>query len=854
MAAPPVHVVNRNFYMRKVEYAEKGTETQVVRERMAILTKLYEKKVFADEDTNVKDAVSAMDKVRKCARKDKMREDNHAVTGETFITASTEQWSFVLNYLDGDGRLQYVKRIAKDLFEKRDGKKIGNCDDEDVKVLINQYVSKRRNRGIIQKTYKSYVSKMRCMFRIFGRLHSWGDSEKFHQGAVETFMSGNPVTDGVKKSFLDKVEKDERNAKYSMPVSVPVAYYSMMQHFWEALRKFKLSNERGKTRDQHIENLCTLALLKSLIIHEGCRPSENFKNLRHNDCRLLLHEEIPWLVLVFIKPETLAHILQGDHIKHYIIEFWKAGKGRGAKGATQRPRIKSAVPCAYNTLDVMWMYVVSLKLMYMVDATLLNHKVFPKKCSNLFDIHASNQKDEDVKFTFYGIRYAAAEEDKALHINKKRTRYRMGHTDESDLYAMYGNNDKHRITDDCDFEFKLGTDDKDDDKSNIHNDLEMNCIPNALHNKSTWLKDTFGGNDDMITDFTRTTELVKGFLKDPTSAAAAAMLMDRLDRLDTSFESIPCGTHIQFADGMMSEALETKHTKTIAMMKQHMKPASKDKGKLMLRYYAQTIYNHWGNPYSRDTDYRKKVNEALAVVTKEDGEDEERELKIIEKTGGFDNDDDVERVVEPQTPKTPKKKKTAIATATASEVVEPVQPPKKKKKMTHVEKTLEEPAPAPVDEVNPPPLKEIDMEDGGDDDDMMNVHTFTFTFNVDDLKVGDVVVLMTQWTTTQQKFLMLIDKNLPPLWIVLVEKVERSGVIKGRWYFYKKDKKTKLIDDAGLLDAGHLLLAKEVEQVENIGVNLMHVFPAGTFLEFTAEVMESIKEKLRINSLSGHCL
>lgn len=769
-------------YYDGVKWTKRGENVEVIQQKFAICHKAIELELFTCDTPLLSQLKSAADL-------DHQRSERR----DQCIIAEPAVWKDVIAFVDDRSNLKFITDIQVQLGN---GKWLTNASERDVANVIEWYIGSRKN-GIVRKTFKAFCCRLRKVFRVFGREHALADGIDLSHGNI-TFSSGNPVTEAVVKRYEGEVMKNRGKSKYSLPVSLPLLYFTNVMQLEDAVDKYR-SFKRTSNDDKNIVNLCTLTLLKSFIMHEGARPSENLDNLKHKDLKLVLHDEVPWLTLVFLRHKTLAKLMESDRMHHYFVGFWKAGKG--GKNLRQKGRVKSVVPAAYNTLDVLWWYVVCTKLMLRVTPGLLNDRVFPKRNKNVSAMHKDNNKH--VAFTFYGMRYAAAEEDVALTIPSAWTKYRMGQSMASRVFEDYAKNWNMRPVTEDEVELPLGTDKVVGNKSPLHPDLEMNLVTGCQLREATWLKDTLQ-DDGLVADFIATNTMVTEFLESPRDQDKRDAL---IKKLTLRFDKIPFGANIKIADNMLPPWMLERLERAMAGLAGKFKPVDppKDRGALVLRYYAQVLYNHWGNPYS-------KVGKVEPVpdmpILDSDSESDEEEDKGTKK-------------------RAPAKKPEAVV---EEDEFEDDKPKKRARR-------------SPAKKAEPEPATEKEDEDESV------------------IRKGSIVALLAPESKKKAdaKYLFRIpaDIKLPPVWFMYAvtdsRSVKKDGELvqelKGSWFF--SESKSKLVNEDGSINASKLDIDMEaVEPADVRGVNVLYVFKPGTPFELGTPVMAAIKESL-YNILRG---
>jgi hypothetical protein len=214
-------------------------------------------------------------------------------------------------------------------------------------------------------------------------------------------------------------------------------------HLTSLVNVYKKWRQGKITQIARITNLAMLVLMYAFLLHEGGRYGDIQRQLFQEDLVLMLHERVYWLTLVFLPTDLLTKILSSNWISYYSMGMYKGKDKRFVQH-----RIKSTIPTPYNSLDLLTIYVICMRIILAVDPTSisLNKNVF-KTSLNLPSLrHRRTRKTKFADATFYSARYSAAEEDKKGGVDKDIIKKRMGHSKNSLMYLEYSENHDKRAT------------------------------------------------------------------------------------------------------------------------------------------------------------------------------------------------------------------------------------------------------------------------------------------------------------------------------------------------------------------------------------------------------------------------
>lgn len=468
--------------------------------------------------------------------------------------------------------------------------------------------------GIKYKSIKNKCSRIRSAFKVIGREHSWGEGTEFMYLTQPLINSGNPMTlssqqhmESAAKQRRKKVEtsvkrmrpdgvrtKDALDSREGFPANVSVAYFALMQSLLQTI-KWCLSKTVNDI--QRIENMASLCLILSFVLHEGSRPKEIFGCCMHDRLYFPISlkatncNKVYWLTLVFCKIDTLIYILENNVMKRYVMELWK---GKHAK--IHLNRSKSVIPFPYNSMDLLTIYIIVLRVLYHRQPDLLSYMVIPKtKKSWSQNLKRMLGKFAIKLFTFYAIRYSAAEEDKRYGIDPDIIRDRMGHSDVSQIYKQYAENLMARASID-DEPIVLGSD------VIKNNPDEAVPLEFCKLKGSMKVEDCFEeriGDKACRDDFCRTAKLVADYLE-RNDQRAFDILRGRQkfisrEQLEDDIRRIPFGFNFDFPSEIVPSALRALLDDVRSELSLYLNTRSQQKTKMMLWSYTQVMYGNWTN-------------------------------------------------------------------------------------------------------------------------------------------------------------------------------------------------------------------------------------------------------------------
>ena len=527
-------------------------------------------------------------------------------------------WDAVMDLYKDSDKVSWIKKM------KEEGVDVMSCNEQDIREFMSTELFDKRN--IKKKTsINNMVSAVRGMFRAIGREHAYGNGHVYNNLGRFLVNSGNPMTTATERYLEEKLEKimKGRNEsskkkiddKYGLPLSI-VSGYTLLLYHLDRLAVLVDKWKRGQIKQsERIVNLCMLIMVYAFLLHEGSRPIELVSHMRHKDMFFPLHKRVYMLTLVFLSPETLRFLIENNGIPYYVCAFFK-GKDKQKRVL----RMKSVIPCAYNVLDLTWLYTICMKVRMMVagDGTDLF-----KEGLNMTSLrHRLLKKKEVFKdMTFYSFRYGAAEEDKKSNIDGSWTRTRMGHTAVSMMKERYAKNLDKRVGD-C----PLGMDNYEVATNPKVISLEMNMIDDGGCCFDTeWLDKTFGENEKMKEEFVAVSDLVEKFCENDDMDAYDE-LKER--HLDFDLEDLPLGTHI----AVPVEMLKNEEVKKIYDdSRKGVIPAfgSVPEPKIVpeLWSFPQVMYGNWRKLLDTPETYKSKD---FILATKDNSKDSKKRTRVDE--------------------------------------------------------------------------------------------------------------------------------------------------------------------------------------------------------------------------------
>lgn len=481
--------------------------------------------------------------------------DGEVVKKLSFIE-DDDAWDAVMELYKDTEKVGWIKKLkAADIDPLA-------CNEDDLREFMSDDLFDKRS--IAKKSsINNMCSAVRGMFRLIGREHAYG-SGKIHKNLGRFLVdSSNPMTTATERYLEQRLEnimqesgstsKKKKDDKYGPPVSVVIGFVILLYHLTKVTRQLI---KKTVTQIERIINVCMMTMMYTFLLHEGGRPIEVLKHLRHKDLFFPLHKRVYMLTLAFLSPKTLCHLVSNNAIPYYACAMYK-GKDKQHRVL----RIKSMLPCAYNVLDLPWIYTICTKIKLFMDSNEpLTEMVFKQNVNMTSLRHRLLKKVDPFKdMTFYSFRYGAAEEDKKAKINPMWTRTRMGHTDTSQMKERYAENLDKRVGD-C----PLGMDDREVSTDARLIKLEMNVIDEGgCCYDSEWLARAFDKDthESMKIEFEKVSDLVARFCEEEDMIAYAVLeehFSKHHDTLEDITSKLPLGMHIMIPKDMLRNEVVAK--------------------------------------------------------------------------------------------------------------------------------------------------------------------------------------------------------------------------------------------------------------------------------------------------------
>jgi hypothetical protein len=497
-------------------------------------------------------------------------------------------------------------KYARVLSDK--GLDLLHCTEDDVRDALAEYIANETQAKKDNYIHK-IASAVRGMFRCIGREVAYGNGKKYQSAGYPLLHSGNPMTTAAEQILVDDLVERVGDAATSpdhmvYPVSVVGGIMIMICHLSELMTMMYRWSQRQLNQASRMANLATLVLLYAFMLHEAGRPGELLNNLQHDHLYLPLHKKVYWLTLVMLRPDTLRYLLINDKLTHYAMSPFK-----GKTAQIMQPRLKAVIPHAYNSFDLVMIYIICVRCMLLVLKSEFNKLVF-KHNANFSKYNGQrNEKLELKEFGYYAFRLAAAEEDKKFKIKDWWTRMRMGHTPTSTTKDKYARNSDNRVTAFGE-ELKLGCDIKTSPLSQSQNQITLEYVPLGASGcvyDTNWLSDTF--DDAPISfyqDFVAADKLSDSFINGDCDASA---LIDYLKSQVPDTESwedqgvgdygfcdwiskLPLGFHYTFPSSMCASKLTSKFTEAKASLLSRFESAAQPRYVIEVYSFALTIYGN----------------------------------------------------------------------------------------------------------------------------------------------------------------------------------------------------------------------------------------------------------------------
>lgn len=509
-------------------------------------------------------------------------------------------WQKIVELYNNKDRVNIIRRMMASPHIQD----ILHCKEDEVREFLLDELFRSKTKNFTKKaSINNMCSNLRGMFRSIGREHSAEHGKVYKFFHKDLVNSANPMTTATERLLEVKLETlmkanngtsiRQATDKHSAPISVVGAYALLLMHLDRALHRMKdlVSNQIKQT--ERVENMLNLFLINAFELHEGSRPIELQKHMYHKDLFLPLHQRVYWLTLAFLSPPTLNYLLVNNKIPYYVYGLFK-GKGEQSR----LYRMKGVIPCAFNSVDIVTLYTITMKCMLCILPEQLDEYVF-KRDLNITSLRARLDKHSlFANFTHYSYRYGAAKEEKAAKINPDWTRQRMGHSVKSNMKDRYANTKELRVT--CGGEdIPLGMDIYDTPTNPKVITLEMNLISNGGVSYDTkWLDNCFDGHHEMKLEFEQVNMLVTRFLEEDDDAAKETLLemfetSHPRKELDRWLGQFPLGTHINIPTSMTTPALRDLMQKHTESLNELLEPVDKPRITPELWSFPQVMYGNW---------------------------------------------------------------------------------------------------------------------------------------------------------------------------------------------------------------------------------------------------------------------
>ena len=509
---------------------------------------------------------------------------------------SNDAWNIIEGLFKDDKKIAWIKKMEGANLRLRD------CTDTEMCEFLTKFFTE--NKSTSAKYVKNVVSQVRGVFKDIGRNHEWNDAVSLSVLGINLGNTGNPVTTATQDSLKGLVTQKKKDAaaagegddieKLGAPVSIVLSYSTMLYHINLMLEKYMRLYDDSLICPKSTINLAMLNMLYALGMHEGTRQIDVVDRMIQSNQWFPLHEKVYWLTLVLLKPKTLAFLLEGNKIRAYNIGLFK-----GKKKQVTLNRLKAMIPCAYNSIDMVTIYVICMKVALDLMPSLIDDMhVFKPSANKYSDIRANWHKKLGLEmFTFYSFRYTGAEEDQKGHINSDWTRQRMGHSTTSDMKDSYARNKGKRVMI-GDEVARLGVDVYEETTNTAHITLEFNVHDNiGIVYDTNWLDDTFSGEDEeLMEDFVECHILVTALMnkEDWARDAIKEHLSNLYDTYGTDWiAEFPLGLHIKLSSELTTPSIDKIYTEAVEGLKDMFKVVPEPPHIPELVASTQTMYGNW---------------------------------------------------------------------------------------------------------------------------------------------------------------------------------------------------------------------------------------------------------------------
>lgn len=614
-----------NIYNHKSWKETKQGENEQVMQIKAIVIRL------------IWDELKNLQKMQKIARFEEMLpEINETLKTNALVDHNNTIARRVLEALTKDDNKFRMLTIIDDFLQEVKGEQANAyhlrfAEEKDVCDAILNYVN--TNDTVTSESYvKGLLYHTHMAFYDIGREHAWGDrSDVKLAGEYNSVIlnGGNPMSKSTLTTIQDTFKdiKKERRGKWviqdasgedvelkknSKACPLPIVLYVMVTQFANILMDISNSSLTSMLKT---ENWTNVLLLFSFLMHEGARPGDtigwettgkNKKNMtnrgqQHNNLMFSLNgKQYPVFVLVFVKPQTLAYLLEG-HLQRYVCSFFKGKQAGKYKSGEYRARVKSWIPREYNILDLATMYIILMRIKVAIAPENVTMHIFKKGQKISEHVKDSTEPRTHPRYfsanirglTAYSIRYAAAEEEHECYVARSWTQYRMGHSVNSQMCEMYGENFEQRVELLCeeDFDVKLGSD--------VQASLDDTTIPRFFlpHTQGSELPDNKIAdlNADILSELDMINTLVKPLLDGTSTLQEIPDLIvlapkNRTDLL-SELQMIPLGSHFEFLEGLLPEKMQKDMSERLAYIHEHFAPVDPPAHRLKIWAFPQIM---WG--------------------------------------------------------------------------------------------------------------------------------------------------------------------------------------------------------------------------------------------------------------------
>jgi hypothetical protein len=278
-----------------------------------------------------------------------------------------EAWSVSQALFNDKKKVDWIKKL------EAGGLRLRDCTEMELRDFLQAQFA--NNKCIASKSVKNICTLVRSVFKDIGRRHSVANAVPMTVFGINLGNTGNPMTQAT-TAYLKEIVAVKKaqaqagdttsNEKLGAPVSVVLAYTTMLYYMHIMIDRYQRFCNGTLNDPNRIVNLAMLNLLYALGIHEGTRQIDVVDRMIHANQWFPLHEKVYWLTLVLLKPATLAFLLEGNKIRAFNIGLFK-----GKQKQTTLNRLKAMIPCAYNSIDMVTIYVICMKVALHLQPDLL---------------------------------------------------------------------------------------------------------------------------------------------------------------------------------------------------------------------------------------------------------------------------------------------------------------------------------------------------------------------------------------------------------------------------------------------------------------------------------------------------